>query len=118
MHITSLSTQNGGLIKSGDYPSSITTDPSQVLILDDVRATERAPRIVWLEDGVIKSFPLTPDLKTKLTVLKGTIYQKLEDVGLSQYGQFVAITDDGSGRVIKLSSEGLKVTWEYSDSVS
>lgn len=67
---------------------------------------------------MIKSFPLTPDLKTKLTVLKGTIYQKLEDVGLSQYGQFVAITDDGSGRVIKLSSEGLKVTWEYSDSVS
>ncbi|KAI0758760.1 hypothetical protein C8Q74DRAFT_1299849 [Fomes fomentarius] len=118
LHITSLSTQNGGLIKSGDYPSSITTGPSQVLILDDVRAAERAPRIVWLEEGVIKSFPLTPDLKTKLTVLKGTIYQKLEDVGLSEYGQFVAITDDGSGRVIKLSSEGLKVTWEYSDSAT
>ncbi len=72
---------------------------------------------MWLEEGAIKSFRLTPDLKSKFSVVKGAVYKTIEDVGLSEHGQFVATTDDGSGRVVKLTPEGLKVIWEFSDSV-
>ncbi|KAI0743061.1 hypothetical protein C8Q80DRAFT_1192304 [Daedaleopsis nitida] len=118
LHLTSLAAQSGEVINSGDYPSSITTGLSQVFFLSDVRTPESSPRVVWLEDGTIKSFPLTPDLKTKLSTIKGAVHANIQDVGISEYGQFVAVKDDGSGRVIKLSSEGPKVIWEYSDSAT
>ena len=118
LHVTSLDAASGELIRSGDYPSSITTGLSQVFFLADVRTPETQPRVVWLEDGAIKSFPLVPDLKTKLSTVKGAVYKNIQDVGLSEHGQFVALTDDGSARVLKLTPEGLTVIWEFSDSVS
>ena len=117
LHITSLSPETGELVNSGDLPSSITSGLSEVLILSDVNHPETNPQIVWFEAGAIKAFPLTPGLKSKSSVVKGAVYKTIEDVGLAEYGQFVAIKDDGSGRVIKLTPEGLKVIWEFSDSV-
>ncbi|RDX49601.1 DUF1620-domain-containing protein [Lentinus brumalis] len=118
LHITSLSPETGELINSGDYPSSITSGLSEVFILSDVNNPDTNPQIVWLEEGAIKSFRLTPDLKSKFSVVKGAVYKTIEDVGLSEHGQFVATTDDGSGRVVKLTPEGLKVIWEFSDSAT
>ncbi|RPD68393.1 DUF1620-domain-containing protein [Lentinus tigrinus ALCF2SS1-7] len=118
LHITSLSPETGELINSGDIPSRITSGLSELLVLSDVKQPETNPQIVWLEEGAIKAFPLTPGLKSKSSVVKGAVYKNIEDVGLSEYGQFVAIKDDGSGRVIKLTPEGLKVIWEFSDSAT
>ena len=117
LHVTSLSSASGELIESGDYPSSITTGLSQVFVLSDNKAPDTPARVAWLEGGAIKSFPLVPDLKSKLSLVKGAVYKNIQDVGLSEYGQFVATTENGSGRVVKLTPDGLKVVWEFSDSV-
>ena len=117
LYITSLSPDSGEVIHSGNVPSSIKTGLSQAFVLNDVRAPDTTPRVVWFEDGRIKSVELTPELNAKPAVVKGAVYKTIEDVGLSEYGQFVAIAEDGAGRVIKLTPEGLKVIWEYSDSV-
>ncbi|KAI0369552.1 DUF1620-domain-containing protein [Pilatotrama ljubarskyi] len=118
LHVTSLSPTTGETIASSNIPSSITAGFSEVLVLRDLRASDVEPQLVWLEDKAVKSFPLTPSLKAKTAVMKGATYRTIEDVGVSDYGQFVAIQDDGSARVIRLSSEGLKVIWEYADSAT
>ncbi|KAI0820139.1 DUF1620-domain-containing protein [Trametes gibbosa] len=118
LHITSLSPTNGELITSSDVPSTVTSGFSDVLVLRDVRASEIEPHLVWLENKAIESFTLTPSLKGKPTAIKDAVYKSIEDVGVSEYGQFVAVKEDGSGRVIRLSSEGLKVIWEYADSAT
>ena len=117
LHITSLSTDTGEAIHSGHIPSSITTGLSEAFILSDLKAPQTAPQVIWLEQGKIKALELTPELKAKPAAVKGAVYKKIADVGLSEHGQFVAIAEDGSGRVIKLTPEGLKAIWEYTDSV-
>lgn len=124
VHITALSAADGTILAEVDVPSSITGDgPSSFLTLS-IKVQEdpteyAAARIVWLEGGVIKSFPLTAGLKGKPASVKGAVYEKIIDAGLGDYGMFVALKDDGSGRVIKLGEEekGLKVIWEFADSV-
>lgn len=51
-------------------------------------------------------------------MIKGAEYQKIVDVGFSEHGQFVAIKEDGAGRVIRLGEDGVKVIWEFAESVS
>ncbi|CDO75706.1 hypothetical protein BN946_scf184493.g4 [Trametes cinnabarina] len=118
LHVTSISPITGELVASGNVPSSVLSGFSDVVVLRDVKEPELDPRLVWLEDKAIKSFPLSPSLKAKPAVLKGATYKSVQDVGVSDYGQFVAVQEDGSGRVIRLSSEGLKVIWEYADSAT
>ncbi|KAH9886661.1 DUF1620-domain-containing protein [Cubamyces lactineus] len=118
LHVTSISPATGELVASSAIPSSVTTGFSDVVVLRDLRAPELDPHLVWLEEKVLKSFQLTPGLKAKPAVNKGVAYKSVHDVGVSEYGQLVAVKEDGSGRVIRLSSEGLKVIWEYSDSDS
>ncbi|KAI8996246.1 DUF1620-domain-containing protein [Trametes punicea] len=118
LHVTSLSPSTGELIANGNVPSSVPAGFSDVVVLRDLKTPGVEPHLVWLEDKVIKAFPLTPNLKAKLAVIKGATYKAVQDVGVSEYGQLVAIKEDGSGWVIRLSSEGLKVIWEYADSVT
>ncbi|TBU24929.1 hypothetical protein BD311DRAFT_780673 [Dichomitus squalens] len=118
LHVTSLSPDGGVVVYSGNVPSSIKTGFSQVFVLSDVSAPDTVPRVVWFEDSKIKSLELAPELTAKPATVKGAAYKTIEDVGLSEYGQFVAIAENGSGRVIKLTPEGLKVIWEYSDSAT
>jgi hypothetical protein len=52
--------------------------------------------------------------------VKGSAYGKIIDIGLQSKGHFVALKTDDTGRVLKLDAgkEGLKVIWEFADSVS
>lgn len=124
LHITALSPVDGSVLADVDVPSSITGDgPTSFLALSMKNKEDpteyAAVQIAWLEGGTIKSVGLTAELKGKPVSVKGAAYEKIIDAGLGDYGMFVALKDDGSGRVIKLSEEekGLKVIWEFADSV-
>ena len=120
LHITALSPSDGSVISSADVPSNIGDGPESVLYVRRIIEGKEVARIAWLEGGRIHSVGLTPELKDKPEIVKGAAYEQLIDAGLGEHGIFVAIKDDGAGRVIKLSEDGsgLKVIWEYADSVS
>jgi ER membrane protein complex subunit 1 len=81
--------------------------------------SDTATRVVWLEAGTIRSVSLVPSLTEKPTSVKGS-YSKIIDIGLQDKGHFIALNTDGLGRVLSLdtSKAGLKVIWEFEDSVS
>lgn len=118
IHVTALSTATGELIVSANVPSSITNGLTDFFVLSHLEQRQVQPRVVWLEGGSIRSFPLTPELKEKPMMIKGSEYKKILDVGLYDYGQFVAIKEDGAGRVVRLGEDGLKAVWEFAESVS
>ncbi len=119
LHVTALSPSDGSIISTADVPSSITDGPQSVFALRKAGNGTEAVRAVWLEGGSIRSVNLTPELKEKPVPVKGAVYQEIIDAGLNDHGIFVALKDDGSGRVIKINEEGtgLKVIWEFADSV-
>lgn len=49
--------------------------------------------------------------------LKGVAYKSILDVGLSEYGQFVALKADGTALVIRAVPEGFRQIWEFAESV-
>lgn len=118
--MTSLSISSGEELASANIPSSITDGPSSLLSLSPATTTS-APQIVWLESGSIKSVALTEKLDSKPTAVKGASYEQVLDVGLADQGYFVALkAGDGTARVVKSAEgekEGLKVVWEFADSV-
>lgn len=65
------------------------------------------------------SVSLVPSLTEKPTSVKGS-FSKIIDIGLQDKGHFVALNTDDTGRVLSLdtSKAGLKVIWEFEDSVS
>ena len=77
------------------------------------------PRVVWLEAGSIRSVSLAPSLTEKPTSVKGS-YNKIIDIGLQDKGYFIALNTDDTGQVVTLdtSKAGLKVIWEFENSVS
>ncbi|KAL4246361.1 ER membrane protein complex subunit 1 [Abortiporus biennis] len=115
IHLKALSASSGTYISNVNVPSNIKGGPDEVLILSPKGAS---PQVVWIEDGRIHSFELTPDLRAKSSILKGAVYKTIHDIGLREEGYFVAIKEDGSGRVIKLGLDGLKVIWEFAESAS
>jgi ER membrane protein complex subunit 1 len=118
LHVTSLLSSTGELVASVDFPSSIAEGPLGILtLLSD--ATTLDPRVVWLEAGAIRSVSLVPSLTVKPTSVKGS-YSKIIDIGLQDKGHFIALNTDDTGRVLSLdtSKAGLKVIWEFEDSVS
>ncbi|KAJ3478666.1 hypothetical protein NLI96_g9601 [Meripilus lineatus] len=130
IHLTSLSPSTGSLIESIDIPSSIENGPSEIFILSPAPSKsapektqadqhQKAPHLVWLSQGLINSVALSPTLSEKPTKIKGSVYKGIVNVGLGEHGHFVGIKEDGSGRVVKLTSKGaLKVIWEFNDSAT
>ena len=103
-----------------DIPSSIEHGPDSIILLSDFTGGSQTARAVWLEAGQIRSVALTPELKDKPSSTRGAAYRSLVNVGLGARGLFLALKEDGAGRVVKLSEDGtgLKVIWEFADSVS
>ena len=115
LHITALSPTDGAVLATADVPSSIDHGPSSFFVI----SKGDHHRVVWLEAGQVKSVGLTPELKDKPAHVKGAVYHDIINVGLGDYGMFVALKEDGSGRLMRLNDEGagLKVVWEFADSV-
>ncbi|KAF9817392.1 hypothetical protein IEO21_03446 [Rhodonia placenta] len=118
LHVSAVSAKTGEFITSIDVPSSITNGLTDFFVLASNKHPQVKPRVMWLEGGAIKSFPLTPELKETPMMIKGAEYQKIVDVGFSEHGQFVAIKEDGAGRVIRLGEDGVKVIWEFAESAT
>ena len=118
LHISAISPTTGDLLTSASIPSTITDGPSSIVCLN-TNDYSMPPRVAWLEAGNIRAVALTPELKATPVSVKGAAYERVIDIGLAEKGHFVALKSDGSGRVLKLDSEnaGLKVIWEFSDSV-
>jgi len=112
-----LSSSTGELVASVDFPSSIAEGSLGLLTLYSDTITPD-PRVVWLEAGAIRSVSLVPYLTEKPTSVKGS-YSKIIDIGLQDQGHFIALNADEAGRVLSLdtSKAGLKVIWEFEDSV-
>ncbi|KAJ3930511.1 MAG: DUF1620-domain-containing protein [Lentinula lateritia] len=88
LHVTALSPITGQLISSSTIPSHISNGLEDFLVLSRT--------IVWIENGKIKCFVLSPLLKGKTTVLQDASYKKLLDIGLGSHGLFIALKDDSS----------------------
>ncbi len=105
------------MVASTNIPLSVAVVPSGVLTLSS-DAASLFPRFVWLEAGTIRSMALAPGLTEKPTSVTGPAYTRIVDIGLHNKGHFVALTENGSGRILKLDVDKLKVIWEFTDSVS
>ncbi|KIP12195.1 hypothetical protein PHLGIDRAFT_62449 [Phlebiopsis gigantea 11061_1 CR5-6] len=116
LHVTALSPIDGAVLATADVPSSIDQGPSSFFVISKGDHC----RVVWLEAGQVRSVGLAPDLKEKPTNVKGAVYHEIIDVGLGDHGMFVALKEDGSGRLMRLNDAGLglKVIWEFADSHS
>jgi len=119
LHVTSLSSSTGEVVASVKFSSSIVEGSSAVLTLSPGPTTAN-PRIVWLEAGAIRSVSLVPQLTDKPTLVKGSEYRKIIDIGLESKGYFVALKTDDTGRVLRFDAERgiLEVIWEFGNSVS
>lgn len=117
LHVSSLSTSTGELIASTTIPLSVAVKPSDVLALSSDTAA-LIPRVVWLEPGTFRSIALVPELTEKPISATGSAYTTIVDIGLQSRGYVVALTADGTGRILKLEADKLSVIWEFSDSVS
>jgi hypothetical protein len=118
LHVISLSSSTGELVASVDVPSSIAGGSSGMLVLSSDTTTLN-PRIVWLEAGAIRSVSLVPNLTENPALVQGSAYSRIVDIGLQRKGLFVALNTDNTGRVLRLDADkaGLKVIWEFDDSV-
>ncbi|KAL4255601.1 ER membrane protein complex subunit 1 [Pleurotus pulmonarius] len=112
LHVAVLSSGAGELVQLSDISSSITAG------LNDLMVVRRADEVlvVWLEQGSLKYLTLSPNLHSSPTAVKGSAFKRIVDVGLGEYGQFLAVKDDGSSRIFKLDGSVLKSVWEFSAS--
>ncbi|CAL1698629.1 unnamed protein product [Somion occarium] len=117
VHVSAISPDNGELLSDADVPSSIINGPQGLIVVSHEGTRGKSVRLAWLEQARIHSVALTPQLKDKPTIKKGSAYLQVHDIGLQEKGLFVATKEDGSGRVIRFSEDGaLKVFWEFADS--
>ncbi|KAF8884531.1 hypothetical protein BD779DRAFT_1443085 [Infundibulicybe gibba] len=121
LHITALSPENGNILATADIPSSISDALVDFTTLSQTGADTIPARVVWLEQGSVKSITLSPNLKSrKPSAIKNAVYKQLVDVGLCEHGHLVGVKEDGSGRILKLQDDGmgLKTIWEFEGSAT
>ncbi|EIN05678.1 DUF1620-domain-containing protein [Punctularia strigosozonata HHB-11173 SS5] len=124
LHVSALSPADGSLLASQPINSQVENGLTDFLYLASPSSSaNRNPRLVWLEHATIRSVDLTPLLDAKGASTKGTAYKRIIDVGLAEHGQFVAIKEDGTGRVFRLDVNGagegsIKGIWEFQRSAT
>lgn len=116
IHVVALSPVSGEVLATAKIPSVIKNGLTDFLVLSD---KSNNAYIVWLQDDKILSIPLTHSLDSQASVIKGTSYKSIKDVGLNGNGLTIAYKADGSTQVISIhKSDGLKASWDFVDSVS
>ncbi|KAJ3711601.1 DUF1620-domain-containing protein [Lentinula raphanica] len=108
LHVVALSPTSGQVLSSSTLPSSISSGLDDFLVLPNA--------IVWLEDGVLKHFTLSPSLKGKVKSQKSASFKKLVDVGLSSHGFFMACQDDTTDQLMSITNGELGVTKKFNPS--
>ena len=118
LHVTALSTSTGVEISSAHVPSSI-IKMSDLISVRDLRQSSITPVVVWLQNGQIMSYPLTPELGGKHKSTTAVKYRELVDVGLRNHGYLVAIERNGSSSVLQLTMDAstFKTIRIFADSV-
>jgi ER membrane protein complex subunit 1 len=118
LHLTSLSASTGDEIASTPVSSSISHGLKDVIALRHSNQYNANPIVAWLQQGTLHTHNLTPNLKGKPTSLKGSSYKTFKDIGLTDYGQFIAIKLDESSQAYKLTEDnsGLASFWDFADS--
>ncbi|KIK60873.1 hypothetical protein GYMLUDRAFT_96989 [Collybiopsis luxurians FD-317 M1] len=104
LHVTSLSATSGQVLASTSIPSSISSGLDDFIVSSD--------SIVWLENGVLKSFALSSSLKGKPVSIKGP-FERISDVGLGSQSMFVAVREDGSSQIVTSQQGNLAPTQEF-----
>lgn len=112
----------GDVLSAKNIPSSIKEALTQFFTLSTKPSEtniKALPRIAWLEEGSIKTVGLTPALDGRVTNVKASVFERIVDVGVCDYGHFIAVKEDGTGRVMKLQADGsaIKSVWEFKGSV-
>jgi len=119
LHATTLSTATGEVIASVNIPANIKDDQSTFVAFSSSSGPSATQAVAWLEDGTLKAAMLTSDLKGQIMGLPGVKYDSIRDIGLSNNGQFLAITAGGAAHVMHLDSRAssLQPIWEFPDVV-
>ena len=117
LHVNSLSPSTGQLIASANIASNILDPLAHLAVLSRPGPTQA--QALWIEQEKLRSVGLTPTLKEQVKLLKGTDYDKIQDVGLNDQGHVVISRKDGSSFVLKLDDKvnAAKSAWDFFDSV-
>ncbi|KNZ73653.1 hypothetical protein J132_10454 [Termitomyces sp. J132] len=110
LHVIVLDPRTGSVIHSRGVPSSI---KHTYTILSNSTSETDHPHVAWIENGLLRSFKLTPELDAKpdIPVHKTraiTTYERIIDVGLSLSGSAVAVASDGSATLLSLNGDNME----------
>ncbi|KAG6816901.1 hypothetical protein H0H87_001854 [Tephrocybe sp. NHM501043] len=109
LHVTALNPQTGALLHSREVPSSVQHLHTFAVLSSSVSDSTKVPHVTWIEDGILKTFKLTPELDTnpgpvifKRKTQSIAAYERVLDVGLALSGNAVAVASDGSATLLGL----------------
>lgn len=113
--ISVLSTETGVQTNSYPVPGTLLSGLADLLVLDYTPD----PSMLWVEKGYLKRLSLK---NRKVTTLEGGKYAsgKLNDIGLGEHGMFVALKEDESAVVFRVTDavgQDPKLVWTFLDSV-
>ncbi|KAK2462583.1 hypothetical protein APHAL10511_005401 [Amanita phalloides] len=118
LHVTALDSSTGRVLNDVHIPSNIAAAIPNAcptcahwhgILLSLHVPHEYRPRMAWIEDGRIKSKALTPGLDGPVSTVKNHVFDRIVDVGLSDYGYFVALGKAEPPRVMKMEDDGTRV---------
>lgn len=112
-HITVLNAKTGIQSISYPVPGSIQNGLADLLVLD----YSVDPSLLWVEKGNLKRLSLQ---NRKVTTLEGGKFGKLNDVGLGEFGMFVAMKEDETAVIFRVTDtvgQDPKLVWTFKESV-
>ncbi|KAF5367352.1 hypothetical protein D9615_010290 [Tricholomella constricta] len=125
LHVTALDPRTGAVLRAQGVPSSVKHLDAYLLLSSQNKSKEKAPHLAWLENGVLKSFKLTPKLDAKPSAVtfkpktKSTLaYERLIDVGLARSGHALAFAGDGSATLLALGDGKVEGVGAFSPTVN
>ncbi|KAG6330871.1 hypothetical protein ID866_8220 [Astraeus odoratus] len=115
LHITTLSPTDGSLIASVNIPANLVNGRSDFALLN-ARANPNSsldvnaplwPCLSWLESSSLRFAVLSPNLKGQVRIIPGINYTHIQDIGLTDVGQFMAFTEGGVAHLMRYDGGSL-----------